>query len=62
MKTLTPVELEQLERLMRECKALLRSLPKDDPDRCQIGRALRLVERRVAVVQYQQKKRHDIGE
>jgi hypothetical protein len=56
MQPLTPTEYRRLVNLMRECKALLRSLPKSDPYRCQIGRTLREAERRAAMVQCQQEK------
>jgi hypothetical protein len=53
---LTPAEYQRLVNLMRDCKALLRSLPKDDPDRCQIGRTLRIAERRARVLQQRKKE------
>ena len=41
MPDLTPNELKRLERLMKECRTQLRTLPKDDALRCQVGRVLR---------------------
>jgi hypothetical protein len=59
VNNLTPAEYQRLVNLMRDCKALLRSLPKDDPDRCQIGRVLRLAERRARVLQIEQRKKEE---